>query len=556
MKTNFYNSQSIFRSIRGLIAAALTAIMLLAAPVAGFAQETTGSIRGTILTPDGSPAAGEQVTVTDTRTSSSRTVTTNDAGSFNIRGLTIGGPYTIRVDSNQYEDQLVTDVYTKLSAAATFTIALQAADETIDEIVVVSRMVETAALSIGPGTSFSLAQIEELPSIDRQIRDVVRIDPRVNIAATAGGDGSGMNCMGGSARSNAFTIDGIRAADGFGLNEGSGTATRNVFPIPFDTIASASVEFAPLDVQYSQFTGCNINVVTKSGTNEFHGSAFYLFNDDSLTGDSLSGDKVITDPFEDTNWGVEIGGPIIKDRLFFYAAYEETDDESVQSTGCIGCGFANEDWVTLAETVQLESIITSQYGRETLGIQRVLPGTSERTFVRIDWNINDDHRLEATYHDTTEQRLTADGLGFDGFTFGDNFQWTGSESDATSVRLFSNWTDNFSTELRFSTLDVTDISDPQGGGEAQDDNKARLKVEDGAGDLIFTSGPGQFRSANSLDYTTEQFKIAGDYVLGDHTIRQATSWKPGTSSTSSSLMAPAGLRSPISPLSRQARHSK
>jgi hypothetical protein len=380
-------------------------------------------------------------------------------------------------------------------------------------------MVETAALSVGPGSAFSLAEIEELPSIDRQIRDVVRIDPRVNIAATAGGDGSGMNCMGGSARSNAFTIDGIRAADGYGLNEGSGTATRNVFPIPFDTIASASVEFAPLDVQYSQFTGCNINVVTKSGTNEFHGSAFYLFNDEGLTGDSLEGDTVITDPFEDTNWGFEIGGPIIKDKLFFYAAYEETEEESVQSTGCIDCGFANEDWVTATEAARLESIIESQYGRETLGIQRVLPGSSERTFVRLDWNINDDHRLEATYTDLTEQRLTGDDLGsFGGFTFGDNFQLLGSESEGTSVRLFSNWTDNFSTEIRFSSLDVTDLQGPQGGGEAQDDNKARLQVEDGMGDLIFTSGPGRFRSANALEYTTEQFKIAGDYVAGDHTI--------------------------------------
>jgi hypothetical protein len=100
MKTNSFDSHAIFRSIRGLTTAALAAIMLLVAPVAGFAQETTGSVRGTVLTPNMTPSAGEQVTVTDTRTGSSRTVTTNDAGSFNIRGLTIGGPYTIRVDSN------------------------------------------------------------------------------------------------------------------------------------------------------------------------------------------------------------------------------------------------------------------------------------------------------------------------------------------------------------------------------------------------------------------------------------------------------------------------
>ena len=124
-----------------------------------------------------------------------------------------------------------------------------------------------------------------MPSIARQIRDVIRIDPRVSVARADNGAGSGINCLGGSSRSNAFTIDGSLAIDGFGLNEGTGTSARFAFPIPFDIVASTSVEFAPLDVQYSQFTGCAINVVTKPGSNEFHGSGFYLFNDDGLTGD-------------------------------------------------------------------------------------------------------------------------------------------------------------------------------------------------------------------------------------------------------------------------------
>ncbi|MDH3577304.1 MAG: TonB-dependent receptor [Gammaproteobacteria bacterium] len=490
------------------------ATMLLAVPVAGNAQETTTTIRGTVTAPDGTPAAGERVTVTDTRTNSSRSVTTNNSGAFDVRGLPVGGPYTIRVQSSRYQGTLVTDVYTNLSAAASFNLRLAAADEAIEEIITTAKMVATADLAIGPGTSFSVDEIEAMPSIARQIRDVIRIDPRVSLGRADNGAGSGVNCLGGSSRSNAFTIDGSLANDGFGLNEGTGTSARFAFPIPYDTVASASVEFAPLDVQYSQFTGCAINVVTKPGSNEFHGSAFYLFNDEGLTGDTLEGDKVIFEPFEDKNFGFDLSGPIVKDRLFFTVAYEETDEVSVQNTGPIGGGFANEDWLTVAEAENIASILSSQYGRDVGPIVRSLPQTSERTFARLDWNINDDHRAEMTYTKLDELNLDPDDLGFGGFTFKDNFENEGIDSETISARLFSNWTDNFSTEFRYSTVDVVDIQGPFGGGEAQDPNPIpRIEVGD-----IFTSGPGFFRSANDLKYTIDQFKLSADWVVGNHTL--------------------------------------
>ena len=117
--------------------------------------------------------------------------------------------------------------------------------------------------------------------------------------------------------------------------------------MPYDTVASASVEFAPLYVQYSQFTGCAINVVTKAGSNEFHGSAVYMYNDEGMTGTTLDGVDVLTDPFESTNWAIDLSGPIIKDTLFFTLAYEETDDTNVQNQGPIGGGFANEDFLDI-----------------------------------------------------------------------------------------------------------------------------------------------------------------------------------------------------------------
>ena len=516
-KNRFFQS-SVFALLRGGLTATL-AVAVLAFSVASNAQETTTTVRGTVTAPDGSPAAGQTVTVTDTRTGSMRTVTTNDRGAFDVRSLGVGGPYTIRVQSTQYQGAMVTDVYTNLSSAASFNIALGAADEAIEEIVVLASQVATANMAIGPGTSFSLEEIESMPSIARQIRDVIRTDPRVSVARADNGAGSGINCLGGSSRANAFTIDGTLANDGFGLNEGTGTSARFAFPIPFDMIASASVEFAPLDVQYGQFTGCAVNVVTKPGANEFHGSGFYLFNDDALTGTKLDGSRVSSDPFEDKNFGFDLSGPIIEDVLFFSTAFEKTTEAGIQNTGPIGGGFANERFLTVAEANEIADVLRSQYGRDPGDIVRTLPQDSERIFARLDWNINDEHRAELTYTSLEELNLDPDDLGFDGFTFRDNFEFEGIDQDAISLRVFSNWTDNFSTELRYSTLDVVDIQGPAGGGEAQDAIPLpRLQVEDGTGSAILTSGPGTFRSANDLQYTVDQIKLSADYVLGDHTL--------------------------------------
>ena len=501
--------------------AMLATFAILAITQTSNAQETTSAIRGTVTTPSGAPAANVTVAVTDTRTGSTRTVTTTSDGSFHVRGLVVGGPYEIRVSSNQYKVALITDVYTNLSAAASFDIPLE--EGQIEEIIVTaSRDVAVADLAIGPGTAFTLEQIEEMPSVERQIRDIVRIDPRVQLGRANNGAGSGIECLGGSARANAITIDGTIASDGFGLNAGTGTSARFAMPIPYDTIQSASVEFAPLDVQYSQFTGCAINIVTKPGSNEFHGSTFYLYNDDGLTGTKLQGDTVLSDPFENTNWGFDVSGPIIRDTLFFTVAYEKTDDTSTMNTGPTGGGFANEvAFIDVATAEAIADVIRTQYDRDPGNIVRTLPQESERIFVRLDWNINDAHRAELTYTDLEELNTDPDDCcqGFDGFTMSDNFELEGIDQDTISLRLFSNWTDNFSTELRYSKFDVIDIQGPVGGGEAQDpDAKTRIVVEDGTGTSIFLSGPGFSRSANDLQYTIDQIKLSADYTLGDHTL--------------------------------------
>lgn len=490
------------------------------------AQEITASIQGTVLGPDGQPAAGVTAVVTDTRDGRRQSTTTDERGVIAFRSVSAGGPYTVRISGEGYDDLLITDLYTDVAGTSTFTVTLQESDASIEEVVVTAAQIQMITTASGPSSTYTLEQITAMPSTTRQIRDIVRMDPRVSVGETgSGGDQSGaISCLGGSSRTNSFTVDGVRATDAFGLNL-SGNLARFTFPIPFDTVDAAAVEFAPISVEYGQFSGCNINVVTKSGENEFHGGGFYLFNNDSLTNDEIDGRTFDQGTFERTNWGVDFSGPIIKDKLFFYVAYEEFETATVNAVGpADDTSYARNDTVfTTAELNRIRDILVQGYGRDPGDYVRNLPVTSERIFTRFDWNINDSHRLEGTYSSLKETTTIGDdiGTGRGEFTFSDNFHFRGSDSETYALRLYSDWTDRLSTEIRYSTQEVIDKQDPLGGGEQQTTTpKPRIAINPAFASEFagseFVSGPGTFRSANQLSTNKDQFKAKFDYQLGDH----------------------------------------
>jgi hypothetical protein len=502
-------------------------VMMISSDV--YAQEITASIQGTVLTPSGQPAAGVSAVVTDTRDGGRQTATADSRGVINFRSVAAGGPYTVRISGEGYQDLLITDLYTDVAGTSTFTVTLEGAATDIEEVVVTAAQIQMITTASGPSSTFSLEQISAMPSTQRQIRDIVRLDPRISVGETGdGGDQSGaISCAGGSSRTNSFTIDGVRATDNFGLNL-SGNLARFTFPIPFDTVSAAAVEFAPVSVEYGQFSGCNINVVTKSGENEFHGGGFYLFNDDGMTNDKIEGKTFDQGTFERENYGVEFSGPIIKDKLFFYTAYEKFETATVNVFGSADDSSfpRSETSLTTDELSQVQQILQGSYGRDPGTVVRNLPVESERIFARIDWNINDSHRLEGTYSSLEETTTIGDdiGTGRGGFTFSDNFHLRGSDSETLALRLYSNWTDNLSTEFRYSTQEVIDQQNPVGGGEQQDAvPKPRIAISafGVASEFFgqdFVSGPGTFRSANSLATEKDQLKFKFDYQMGDHLI--------------------------------------
>ncbi len=501
----------------GAAAIALTTAFVIAVPTPAMAQQTTSEIRGAVTTDDGSAAAGATVTIVDTRTNATRTVTTNSDGAFSARGLTVGGPYTVSTSLDGFQTQRLQGVRAGLGSSTNIAVSLNTS-VTGDEIIVVATRSNVAELAIGPNTTFDLESLESFPSISRDIRDIIRIDPRVSLDLN--NDVQRVSCLGGNDRSNTFTVDGVIQADVFGLN-GTPFASRNAMVVPFDSIAQTSVEFAPFDVEYGQFTGCNINVVTKSGSNEVHGSAFFNYAGSGLQGKSIEGNDFEVAAFDDFNWGATIGGPVIKDKLFFFAAYEETDDADSQENGPIGAGFANEGTrgePDLASVQAVQQVLEDVYGIQTGGIARALPQSSRRILTRWDWLINDSHRLEFTYQRLRETNIEADSFGFDpnGFTFFNSFEDEGTKSETYSARFFSQWTDNFSTEIRASRADVLDIQGPVGGGEAQSANPLPEIVVGTGGDTTVSIGPGRFRSANELDSQVDQIKIKANYQANNH----------------------------------------
>ncbi|QJB68740.1 TonB-dependent receptor [Parasphingorhabdus halotolerans] len=509
--------------IKYLLAASvvsLSAVGMIATPAA--AQQITSGIEGTVRDDNGNALAGATVVVTDTRTGAQRSITTGSSGQFRAESLTTGGPYSVTATASGFEGQTLENVTINLQGNTQLGFTLSSGSME-NVIVVTGERVAISQLAIGPGQSFGEATLEAFPSITRDIRDFIRIDPRVSLDRAGSNDR--VSCLGGNDRSNSFSVDGIIQSDVYGLN-GTPFASRNSLPLPFDVIAETSVEFAPYDVQYSAFTGCAINVVTKAGQNDFHGSAFFTYSDRGLQGDNFDGQQLQFDPFNEKRYGATLSGPIIPDHLFFSFGYEEAKLGSNQVVGPIGSGFGTElAFVTEAQFNNISDIVRQNFGIESGGITRSLPESNRRFFGRLDWVINDQHRLEATYQRLDEASVNSDDVSTSNRTYSGNntFYTSGTKSNYYSARLYSNWTDRLSTEIRASRAEVQDLQDPIGGGEAQNANPIpRIVVgvtnpDNGqSGSLVF--GPGFSRTANDLKTEINQYKFKADLEAGNHNL--------------------------------------
>jgi hypothetical protein len=510
--------RSVFSLLKITKRTCLTLLLLVALPVASFAQETTGSLRGTVTGPDGSPLTGAAVVVNDTRTGTSRTMTTNASGGFSLSGMRIGGPYEVSIASSDHASQTVTDIYVTLGDTFTFTVALSS--DTIEEIVVTAQQLGAVQVAVGPSATFTLQDLQDAPAVNRSITDVVKIDSRMYVDE-GGNRGDAIWCNGAHPRFNSLTIDGVRMNDQFGLNTNGFPTTRQ--PFSFDAIQQVAVEMAPFDVQYGGFTACNINAVTKSGTNEFHGSAFYDYTDDSMTGDVLDGEDIDLGSFDESRYGISFGGPILQDKLFFFLAYEKLDGVDIFPRGPSdgeGAAVAVQG-VTQAQLDSIAQIAQTTYGYDVGAVVPSLPVEDEKFLLRLDYDINEDHRAAYTYMYNDGFNISESDGDANEFEFSNHYYERGAELKSHVLQLLSNWTENFSTEARISKNELDNRQVNIGGTNANGDVFGEVQVRTygptGARATVYL-GADDSRHSNDLDWDTLGFKLTGAYTLGNHTI--------------------------------------
>ena len=381
----------------------------------------------------------------------------------------------------------------------------------MEEVIVTSAAIQTMQVALGPASTYNLEDLQDYPAINRDIRDVIRFDPR--IYQDAGFVGA-IQCAGANPRFNSMTVDGVRMNDNFGLNSNGYPTTRQ--PFPFDAIQQVSVELAPFDVQYGGFTGCNINAVTKSGGNEFFGSVFFDYTNDSMKGDSLEGDKIDNGNFSEKRYGDSFGGPIIKDKLFFFAAYEKLEgvQQFNRGAGDSGAG-SSVPGVSVAQLAEIAEIAQSVYGYDVGGFPATLPVTDEKIVVKLDWQINDNHRAAFTYNWNDGFSMSESDGGSRRLSYSNHYYERGAELTAYTFQIFSDWNDQFSTEVRAGTFKLDNrqlnIGEP-GFGEVQ------VKTYFNGTSATVYLGVDDSRQSNKLNYETDNYKFAGKYVTGNHVI--------------------------------------
>lgn len=485
----------------------------IAAPA--HAQETSSAVRGTV-TSNGAPVAGASVRVEHVPSGTVVTTATDADGTFAANGLRIGGPVSVTVTADGYETSTVNDLFLQAGQPTRLPIDLQ----TQAAIVVTGASLgPKISTSDGPTTALGRQEIENAASINRDIRDLARRDPLVTIDLT---NGRTIEIAGNNGRLNRFSVDGMQMSDDFGLNNGGLPTNRG--PVPYDAIEQFTVKTAPFDISEGDLQGGAINVVLRSGGNRFHGGSFFSYTDDSLTGNESLNTKVKLD-FSSKQYGGWLSGPIIKDKLFFMAAYERTKEGKPLDDG-FGPGFANQiPGITQANIDQVTSVAKSRYNYDTLGLIATTQEEDEKFVAKIDANLTENQRLAMTYIRNVGTNQFQQN-NFSTQPFGLGYQSNGyelaEEVNSGTAELNSTWSDSFSTTLRASYRDYNRGQTPFGalGPQFQvclDPTSGGSATSCTGTSLYF--GPDVSRQSNALNTENLSIDFTARYDRGNHSLQ-------------------------------------
>ncbi|RFP64139.1 carboxypeptidase regulatory-like domain-containing protein [Hymenobacter lapidiphilus] len=374
---------------------ALVPMALLSAHMS-WAQVSTSAMTGIVTDKTGEGLPGATVIAVHTPTNTQYVAPTNSDGRFNIQGMRVGGPYTVRITFVGYQDVTRENLFLTLGQSFRLDVNLSETSTQLGEVVVAGKRNSLInSDQQGSVTAVQREQIERLPSITRSLNDFTRLTPQAN----------GNSIGGGNNRQNNFTVDGSDFNNNFGIG---GNLPAGGSPLSLDAIDQLVVSVTPYDVRQAGFIGAAINAVTRSGTNDFSGSAYSYYRNESFIGDKVGNERV---PIQDSRfyqYGFRLGGPIIKDKLFFFANAEIEENRTPGQNRTVSSpenpfGQGNNNVVRPKgqELDDISKYLSERFGYSTggySGYDFLSPRT--KYLARIDWNINSRNRFNVRYSQT------------------------------------------------------------------------------------------------------------------------------------------------------------
>lgn len=458
------------------------------------AQTTTASMRGKVTDVQHEVIIGATIKAIHVPSGTVYGAVTNVDGIFNLFGLRTGGPYKVEVSYVGYQPAMFEGIILSLGESYNLNVILKESSELLDEVIVVgSRDAKFQSQRTGAAQNFNAKAIENAPTMSRSIYDIARMTPQANLS----NNGNGFSIAGTNGRYNSFQIDGTVNNDVFGLGSGTNGSQSGANPISLDAIEELQVVVAPFDVRQSGFTGGGINAVTKSGNNRFYASAYTYFNNENMVGTTpgknIDNREKLTDQSK-TTWGVSLGGPIIKNKLFYYVNYERVK-ETYPSSYTIGDGSLIDKSIADQVIGKIESL-TGGYNAGGYGV-RDINTESHKLMARMDWNINNAHKLTVRYNLLDARKLNYSNGSY-ALRLNDNGYWMNNKTHSIVAELHSRFSDVVYNEFRFGWTRVRDLRETDG--------MALPYVR--INNIPYTSADGKTNTNGSITFGTENYSGA------------------------------------------------
>ncbi|WP_282117290.1 TonB-dependent receptor [Cellulophaga baltica] len=492
---------------------AYAVFVLLFVSFGALSQVTTSNIKGLIIDDVNEPLFGANIVAVHTPTGTTYGAISNEDGRFNLLNLRVGGPYEVSISYIGYKTQSKSDVYLTLGQTFNVNVTLASDSQALQEVVVVSDQSGTFGSDrTGAETSVGRRELTRLPTISRSASDFTRLEP------TASGNSFG----GRNDQYNNFSLDGAIFNNPFGLDSPTPGGQTGSQPISLDAIEQIQVSTAPYDVSQSGFTGASVNAVTKSGTNEFHGTVYGFFRNEDLTGGKVKGEDVIKPKLSQNQYGVSIGGPIVKNKLFFFANFEKEEREDLGTNGWIpntGSGAINESRVLESDLVAVQSALAG-LGYDTGAYSGFTYGSgSTKGLFKLDWNINDKNRLALIYNflDASSEKpahptaLSTRGPNFTTLQFEKSGYEINNKLNSLQLELNSTLSDEVTNKLQVGYTHFDDFRTPFSSPAPV------INIQDGNGLNYIIAGHEPFSINNKLDQKVFQLTNNMNIFKGDHT---------------------------------------